>query len=187
MISLPLARTSLAILATVMAASPVSAEGPVAVPRFHSVELQGGGQVTLRHGAVQRVTLVRGNEEVTSFTVERGQLEIEACARRCRDYDLEVEIITPDIDALAIRGGGAIRAAGSFPAKSDLAVAVSGGGALDVREIAANDVAASISGGGLIRTHARNSLAASINGGGSVRYVGEPERTLSINGGQHMY
>jgi hypothetical protein len=169
--------------AALVAAAPVSAQTPVPLPGFDSIELQGGGEVTIRHGREQKVTLVRGSREMTAFTVERGRLEIDACVRSCRDYDLELEIVTPDLDAVAIRGGGSIRAEGSFPERSDLAVAVAGGGAIDVRQIAAGEVAAAVSGGGTIRTHVRDSLAASINGGGTIRYIGDPERTVSINGG----
>ena len=84
-------------LGLLLAAAPAAAQGPVTVPRFDSVELQGGGQVVLRHGPTQRVTIVRGNVEMTRFSVERGRLEILACVRSCRNYDLQVEIVTPDI------------------------------------------------------------------------------------------
>ena len=170
-------------LGLLLAAAPAAAQGPVAVPSFDSVELQGGGQIVVRHGPIQRVTIVRGNSEMTRFSVERGRLEIRACVRSCRDYDLQVEIVTPDMDALAIRGGGAIRVEGRFPRRDELAIAVTGGGAIDARSIEAGDVAASISGGGSIRTHASARLAASINGGGAVRYRGDPETTVAINGG----
>ena len=178
-------RLSLAI-AVIAAATPAAARSPVAVPRFDSIELRGGGHVVVRHGAVKGVMLIRGSREMTRFSVERGRLEIDACVRRCRDYDLTVEIVTPDIDALAIRGGGAIRVEGSFPRQSELAVAVTGGGAIDSRRIETAEVAAAITGGGVIRTHARDNLAVSISGGGTVRYVGEPERSVAINGGGHV-
>lgn len=175
------------LLAGLFAATPAAAQGPVAVPSFDSIQLEGGGHVTVRHGPTQRVTLVRGTTEMTRFTVERGRLEIDACVRSCRDYDLEVEIVTPDIEGLAIQGGGAIRVEGAFPVRDALAVAVMGGGSIDARRIVASDVAAAISGGGMIRTHARDHLAASINGGGVIRYAGEPERSISINGGGNVH
>ena len=170
-------------LGLLLAAAPAAAQGPVAVPSFDSVELQGGGHVVVRHGPTQRVTIIRGNSEMTRFRVERDRLEILACVRSCRNYDLQVEIVTPDIGGLAIRGGGAIRVEGRFPRRDELAIAVTGGGAIDARLIEAGDVAASISGGGSIRTHASARLAASINGGGAVRYRGDPETTVAINGG----
>jgi hypothetical protein len=177
-------KLSLAVTALLATVAPAAAQTPVPVRAFDSIELQGGGSVTIRHGVTQRVTLVRGSTDMTGFTVdEDGTLEIEACIRSCSDYDLEVEIVTPGLGAIAIHGGGSIRAQGNFPARDDLAVAIHGGGSIDVRAIVANDVAASIRGGGSIRTHAEDNLAASIQGGGSVTYWGDPERAVSINGG----
>lgn len=170
-------------VAVLIAAAPAAAQGPIALPEFDEIELQGGGEVTIRHGAAQRVTMVRGDGTMTRFTVEDGRLEIDACIRRCRDYDLEIEIVTPDVDALAIRGGGSIRAEGAFPDRDDLAVAVTGGGAIDIRPIHVREVAAAITGGGTIRTRARDNLAVSINGGGLVTYWGDPATSVAINGG----
>jgi hypothetical protein len=170
-------------IAALLAVSPAAAQSPVSVPRFDSIELQGGGEVTVRHGATQRVNLLRGSREMTGFTVERGQLKIDTCIRDCHNYDLRVEIVTPDLDGLSIRNGGRIVVLGDFPAQADLAVAVSQGGEIDARAIAARDVAASVSRGGLIRTDARETLAASINSGGSISYVGNPETSVAINGG----
>ena len=62
------------------AAAPAAARTPVAAAAFDLLELQGGGRVTVRNGATQSVTLVRGNLETTRFTVRRdGKLEIDAC------------------------------------------------------------------------------------------------------------
>lgn len=170
--------------AALLAVAPAPAQTPVAVPAFDSVELRGGGEVILRHGPTQRVTLRRGSREFTRFSVDReGQLTIDACIRQCRDYDLEVEIVTPAIEGVAIRGGGEIRTAGSFPDRGMLGVAISGGGAIDVSAIESGSVAAAIRGGGEIRAHARNSLMAAIHGGGSIRYRGNPHVTSAVRGG----
>ena len=174
-------KTKLALLALALAA-PAAAQTPVPVGKFDALSLVGGGTVTVRHGPTHRVTLLRGDLGTSSFEVKKGSLEIRACRRSCRDYRLEVEVVTPDLDAVAITGGGAIRFAG-FPAQNSLAASVVGGGSLDTRGIAANSVAASIQGGGVITAAPRRSLAASINGGGVVRYTGQPTRSVSINGG----
>jgi hypothetical protein len=120
---------------------------------------------------------------MTVIEVKRGgSLEIKACRRSCRDYRLEVEVVAPDLDAVAITGGGTIRFTG-FPAQRSLAVSITGGGTLDTRGMAADSVAAAIKGGGTITAAPRKSLAASINGGGTVRYTGQPTRSVAINGG----
>ncbi len=165
-------------------AAPSAAATPVQVSNFDSVELRGGGQVMLRHGAQQRVTLVSGDPAMTRFTVDAdGRLRIDACVRSCRDYDLRVEIVTPDIEAVAIRGGGRIASDGRFPRRERLAAAISGGGAIDLASLEANHVAASVSGGGLIRINARENLAANVNGGGAITYLGDPTLVSSVNGG----
>ena len=119
------------------------------MPTFNSVELHGGGTLTIRHGAAQRVTLLSGNLETSRFSVDdEGRLTIRACEGSCHNYRLRVEIVTPEIDAVAINGGGSVRAEGNFPQRGDLALAVHGGGALDMMAIEAGSVAAAIRGGG---------------------------------------
>jgi putative autotransporter adhesin-like protein len=176
--------TMIAALAAVFAVAPAPAQTPVAVPAFDSIELRGGGHVTVRHGPSHQVRLVRGNIETTRFSVDaEGKLRIDACRRSCRGYRLEVEIVTPELDGAAIEGGGVIRAEGDFPDRGMLALAVSGGGAIDLTAIESGSVAAAVRGGGAIRTHARNSLLASISGGGSITYLGDPRVTSAIEGG----
>ena len=170
--------------AALASVAPAAAQTPVSVPAFDSIELRGGGRVTIRQGASQRVTLVRGSPEMTRFTVDRdGELRIDACVRSCRNYDLVVEIVTPGIDAVAIHGGGQMRAEGSFARRTALAAAIHGGGLIDVTALGADSVAAAINGGGSIRTHPRVALAVSINGGGTVVYEGDPAVSTNITGG----
>lgn len=165
-------------------APPAAAQTPVPVGAFESIELQGGGRVTVRHGSRQSVTLVAGSLETTRFSVDRnGRLEIDACVRNCPGYELVVEVVTPALDGVGVRGGGSIRAEGAFPARDSLALGISGGGEIDMTAIQASSVAAGIDGGGEIATHARDRLVAGINGGGVVRYRGSPTVTSGIDGG----
>ena len=176
-------KAALALLALALAA-PASAQTAVPVGAFEGVHLVGGGEVRLRHGPVQKVTLIQGNTQTSSFRVENGKsLVIRACERSCRNYKLVVEIVTPRIEAVAITGGGSIVSGPGFAAQRSLAASITGGGLLDLDSLATTDVAASIKGGGVIRTDARSSLAVSILGGGSVTYLDDPATTVSINGG----
>lgn len=173
-------------LALALAAAPVAAPAAetLSLPAFQGVELNGGGTVTIRHGARQRVTLVSGSSEVTRFRVRDNRLEIDACQRNCpRGYKLQVEIVVPSIEAVAINGGGRIAASGRFPRQGAVAAAISGGGNIDLRAVAAGAAVASIRGGGQIGVHADSSLTTSISGGGNVTYWGKPQITTSINGG----
>lgn len=174
-------------LAAVAALSitPALADTLVPLGSFNRVALHGGGRVTLKHGAVQRVTLIKGSTQNTSFKVRGdGELDIDACNFMCpHHYDLEIEIVSPDIRGAAIDGGGEIRAAGAFPAQSQFAAAINGGGQIDVRGIRAGNAEASIQGGGKILVSAEGALAASVSGGGQIVYRGNPAVTQSVQGG----
>lgn len=160
------------------------------LPRFGAVELKGGGTVVVRRGAVQRVTLVEGSTGQTSLRVEpqgrsgAGRLVIQACRARCpQDYRLRVEIVIPDVSAIAVDGGGRIDVAAGFSPRRHVAAAVNGGGEIDARALPARDVAAAVNGGGALRVTATGSLAASVNGGGAIVYWGDPQVASSIRGG----
>jgi hypothetical protein len=175
----------LAILFAALLATPVLAGTVVPVGSFNRIALNGGGEVILKHGAAQRVTLIKGSTAYTTFTVRNdGELEIDACNSSCpHEYDLTIEIVAPSIRGAAINGGGEIRTDGTFPAESRFAAAINGGGEIDVRAIQAGNGAASIQGGGKIMLTAAGTLAASVSGGGEIVYRGNPEVTQSIQGG----
>ena len=168
-----------------LAASPATAAELVSVPAFQSVELRGGGEVVYRHGPVQRVTLLNGSTRFTGFRVDRQRkLEIDACNNNCpRHYDLQIEIISPQVVDSAVEGGGSITAGPGFGPQSDVAAAVDGGGLIDFRAVRIADVAASVQGGGKITVGPANNIAAAVNGGGEIRYAGNPSVTTAINGG----
>jgi len=155
------------------------------LPAFRQLELRGGGEVTVRHGPRQQVTLIIGNSRITRFAVEDGRrLVVRACDGQCpRDYKPRIEIVSPRLDALAVTGGGVVRAATAFPRGNSLALAVTGGGVLDARAIPAGSVAAAVTGGGLINTSPAASLTAAVRGGGAVRYWGNPSVTQAVVGG----
>jgi hypothetical protein len=172
------------LVAAVSAIPGAVAQTPIEVGRFDSIELRGGGDLVIRHGARQSVTMLSGDRALAGFDVDRdGTLVIRPCRTSCRDQRLRVEVVTPVLEAVAIRGGGTIRTEGGFPAAANVAVAVHGGGTIDARAVPGRNVAAAIVGGGLIRVAARDNLAATILGGGSVRYLGDPRTTVSVNGG----
>lgn len=174
----------LAAAAAAALAAPSAARTPVRVGAFDSIELRGGGDVVVRHGRTHSVTIVGGDPNLALIEVDRdGDLVIRPCRRSCRNQRLSVEVVTPELDAAAISGGGTIRTEGAFPARGSLALAVNGGGTLDARSIRSDSVAGAINGGGRIRTSPARTLAASIRGGGAITYTGNPRTTVSINGG----
>jgi hypothetical protein len=171
--------------AFVFAASAALAQTNVPLAHFDGVELRGGGHVIIRHGAVQRVTLLKGSTQFTTFSLrDSGRLVIDACNNDCpMRYDLEIEIVTPSITAVAIDGGGTIEGGPGFPAQRTMTAAVNGGGHVDLRNVPVRSATASVEGGGKIEIRAGASLTAAVNGGGSIRYVGNPAVTTAINGG----
>jgi len=181
-------RAHLFLLAAIVgAAAPLAAAAQTVMPtgRFTSVQLRGGGTISIRQGPVQRVTLVSGDPQVAGFDVDRdGQLIISSCRHTCwGNQHLDVDIETPVLDGVRIDGGGHIVARGAFPAQRAVSAVIHGGGDIDMKDVPAQAASAAIHGGGKIQVAAQSSLSAEIFGGGSIRYLGQPAVSSSIHGG----
>jgi hypothetical protein len=157
----------------------------VPLPRFDSVQLEGGGDVSLVPGPVQRVTILNGSTQVTQFHVRRGgQLEIEACNERCpHNYNLRIQIESPNVPDVAVNAGGTIVAQRGFAPQREIAVAVSAGGRIDLRAVDADDVSAAVNAGGDIYVRPRRTLSAAVNAGGDIHYSGRPQVSMAVSGG----
>jgi beta-lactamase regulating signal transducer with metallopeptidase domain len=164
-------------LATVSAvATPVTMQlGIPSTASFTSVELRNGGKVKLIHGQSQRVTLLKGNPEQSSITMrEDGRLVIDRCKKHCpRGHDLEVEVVTPGLTAIAVAQGGEIQSRGDFPPESHIGVTVSQGGTIDIRSMAVASITASVNSGGRIFAKPGTDLSATIEQGGVITYWGD--------------
>jgi len=174
--------------AALAVAAPALATEVVPVGNFRSVQLSGGGTVSIVPGPVQRVTIVEGSSQFTRMRVEPdGKLKISTCDNRCPDhYRLRVVIQSPNVPDLGINGGGKIDAAGGFRAQSHLAAAVNGGGRIDARAVEVTSASAAVNGGGEVLVRPRASLSAAVNGGGNVRYWGNPTTSVAIRGGGNV-
>jgi hypothetical protein len=172
-------------VASLELATPARAAETVSVPAFKGVEVRNGAHVTLRHGDKRRVTVIQGSTTVSEIRVDEDHsLNIDRCPDGCSsDYKLEVEIVAPEISALAVADGGWLRCAGSFPSQDDLAAAVASGGTLDVRSMSVDAVAAAIEHGGRILTEPRETLTAAIAQGGAIIYWGRPAVQSAIQHG----
>lgn len=181
-----LSRFAVALVAfPLVAGAAAFAASDVSVAAFTSIQLRGGGHVVFQHGATQRVTLVKGSTEFTKLEVVHGNtLQIDACNSNCPlHYDLEIDIVSPAIDGVAIKGGGHIESKGDFPKQEGIGAAVQGGGNIDISGMSVDNVAAAVNGGGNIMTKPQRSLQAAVNGGGSIIYTGNPAVTSAVNGG----
>ena len=172
-------------LLPIVASAPALAAETIPVSPFRSVELRGGGVVTLVPGPAQRVTIVEGSSQFTQVRVEdRGKLRIDTCNDRCPHlYRLRIQIESPRVPDLAISGGGQITAANGFRPQPQLSAAVMGGGRIDAQAVEASSVSAAVNGGGELLVRPRSSLSAAVNGGGLVRYWGNPAVSMAVHGG----
>lgn len=182
-------------LATLFAAAVLTAlpalacaETVVPVDRFNAVELHGGGTITIRQAAVQRVTVIEASSDRARVEVvdrgDGGKLILAPCRGACwgpNHFDVLVE--TPVMSSVAIMGGGHIVAEGNFAPQGAVSAVIHGGGIIDLKTMPAQSASATIHGGGRIFVAAQNALSASINGGGAIRYVGQPTVNTSIHGG----
>ena len=159
------------------------AQVPAAAPAFRSIELRGGGTVTVRPGPVHRVTVRSGNAD-RPIRYEGDRLVIDRCRRPCPGgHRIEVEVATPRVAALAVSDGGLIQLAGGFPAQAEMNAAVSSGGTIDMRSLDAMRVTAAVSQGGRILASPRRELTAAISNGGVVTYWGDAKVTSSVRRG----
>jgi hypothetical protein len=158
----------------------------VPTPAFRSVDLRGGGDVTIVRGPVQRVTIMSGSSAFTHiYLAKEGQLRIDACNSRCpRNYPLHIRIESPTVPSVAVAAGGTIVAARGFAPQAHLAAAVHAGGTIDLRAVDATDVSAAVNAGGDIYIRPRATLSAAVNAGGDIHYSGNPRVSMAIaNGG----
>jgi putative autotransporter adhesin-like protein len=164
---------------------PVVPQKVVPLTPFSSVELHNGAHAILRNGPTQRVTFLKGSLDYTRVTVaDGGRLVIDSCSMDCpRDYDLELEIITPDVARISLEDGGTIQSSGSFPRQAEIRVAVNDGGTIDIRSMSVDSVTASVHSGGRIFTRPQTALSASVVDGGIITYWGDARVSKSIKGG----
>jgi len=174
-----------AIAASLLPLSETRAAETVPVPHFTAVGLKGGGTVRIVPAAVQRVVIREGSSAYTSVKVEHGRsLEIRNCDRSCpANYRFDVEIQTPNLDAVAVSNGGSLTFAGGFAPQKDIAVAVSNGGKIDMRSLSAREVSAAVNSGGSIEIGAPFQLSAAVNSGGAIRYRGNPDVSSAVSSG----
>lgn len=163
---------------------PTAAQAVTVAP-FRSVELRNGAHAILRYGPTQRVTFLKGSPDHTDVTVTSGNgLVIDKCRTKCaRDYELEIEIVAPDLAGLTVAHGGWIQSRGTFPRQGALDVTVDNGGTIDIRSMSVGNITASVLSGGSIFAKPLTVMAASVVQGGNITYWGDARVTRSIQHG----
>lgn len=178
-------RPTLLIAVIAAASAPAFAQPPEAPSpaSFQSIVLRGGGVVTVRYGPTRRVTVASANPN-RPIRTDGEELVIERCSRPCpQGHRIEVEIVTPEIDRLAVSDGGLIQLAGRFPGQAAITASVSNGGTVDIRPLEADRVSADVSQGGRILARPVRALAASISDGGNIIHWGDAEVASSVRRG----
>ena len=147
----------------------------IPVGEFRSVALSHGGHVVVRHGAVQRVSVVSGDPRCTRVRLgDHQELIIDNSGKKAcsRHEHPRLEVVTPRLSSVSVSNGGTVQTAGAFPAQASIDVAVEQGGTIDVRSLPADRVDASVYSGGGIFTTSRKTLVASVESGGFITYWG---------------
>ena len=166
------------------------------LPPFDAVELAGSNQVTIRSGGEQSVVVHADDNLLDRVTtrVSNGTLVIgnEAGGFTTRN-PIRVDVVVPSVNELTLSGSGTIDAAGIDV--DELTVALSGSGAVSasgraqridvelngsgdvqLHDLVARDVRATMSGTGRIAVHATDSLEAAVPGTGSIVCTGSPSQ-----------
>ena len=174
----------LVLLGIPAAQAAAQAEATVPVAPFRSIELRNGGRVILRHGPTQRVTFLKGSPGSTQVTVSSEDgLVIDCTSKHARGYELEIEIVTPELAGLSVAHGGTIHSDGSFPRQAVIGVSVDNGGTIDIRSMSVETISASVLSGGRILATPLTLMAATVVEGGSITYWGDARVTQSIEHG----
>ena len=133
----------------------------------------------------QITSFLKGSPDQTQVTVAAGdRLVIDKCERKCgRGYELEIEIVTPELASITLAHGGWIQSRGSFPRQAAIDVTVDNGGTIDIRSMSVASINASVLSGGRIYAKPLTAIAASVVEGGNITYWGDARVTQSIRHG----
>ena len=171
---------------------------------FQGVELRGGGDLVITQGDdhVFEITSEQGTWEIAV----KDDLLIVGCPDPCpKNKKRSANITLPNLEDIAVKGGGDIRVEGEFksadtlnialaggadiliagyyPNADTLNIAINGGGDIEAYNVNAREANVSINGGGDIALSASEELSVSIVGGGDIRYRGNPDISKSVIGG----
>lgn len=174
---------AVAALSTIGVASFTAADTVIPVGTFQAVEVRNGGHVLVRHGQVQRVAILTGDARCTRVHVAGDETLAIEKLHGCGRNRVQIEVITPRLEAVSVSNGGSLKVDDGFPAVTSIDASVEQGGTLDIRSIRADDVHATVRQGGRILTHPQRTLMAAVESGGNITYWGDPRVRKSIRAG----
>lgn len=169
----------------------VTGEGPIvekgfAVEKFNSIELDGSFDVNLSQGTTQNV-VVKGNENIIEklrMTVSDQTLYLSLEPGSYINYELEVNIIVPDIEQIVLNGSGDIHLS-TFVGISDLKVQLDGSGDIKTTDDSVVEVKGkgeiTLEGSGDIDLHLKaNSVNATLDGSGDIDLAGSANSLVAV-------
>ena len=171
------------LIATLLATASAQPADAPSDPPFRSIELRGGGVVSLSHGPIRRVTVIEGSGE-RRIRTDGDRLVIDECRRPCPEgHRIKVDVIAPEVASLRVSNGGLIRVESTFPTQPTLSVAVDNGGSIDARALEPARVEAGVSSGGRILVNPGQEMDAAIVDGGVIFFWGNPRVRSSVRRG----
>jgi len=181
--------------------SGVAATQARTVKPFTAIDLTGASDVTVRVGTQQTV-LVRADDNLISrveTSVRRGVLVVSERGSFARNLPMRIEVTVPHLDSTRLIGSGMISVEGvharTFTAElvgsgvltiagtaDKLDARLAGSGSMQLGQLAARSVVASVPGSGRLDVEASQNLHASISGSGAIVYGGHPTLEHSVTG-----
>ena len=172
------------------------------LPSFAAVELAGANTVHIAVGGEQAV-VVRGDDNLLDRVVTEvrdGALVITNRGNVEATAPMSVDVTLPTLDTVQLTGTGTVEVkglqadeltirvpgAGTVTANGSvdrLVADLDGAAEVELGELVARHVTATLDGVGELRVHATGSLAATLSGTGAIYYAGHPRNvTQSVSG-----
>lgn len=172
---------------------------------FDGVSSSGSNRVYITQGQEFRVELRGSSNLINSFEtkVRANTLELGYRNASVSDDDIEVYIIMPEVEFLALTGSGEMSVRGNFPAQDKFNLRISGSGDIELHDeldvknadidvsgsgkaelenLSAENADIDISGSGDVRLSVSGHLRSRISGSGQVFYRGSPEVDSKVSG-----
>ncbi len=169
------------------------------VDSFSKVKCQIDGQVIIQPGEVQSISIL-AQQNLLSFLeadVVNGTLFVSFGSRAVEtDSTIVVTITSPDVQELTFSGSGSVVSGVGIPEinltgtgniscsgqTDELAVKLSGSGAIDLEKMTVRKAQVKITGNGNVSLHVTDNLNVAIQGLGVVYYSGMPVVQKTISG-----
>ena len=172
---------------------------------FKGVTVTGSTDAIVTYGDEFKVVLSGSSNLIPRFktTVRSGILYLEYEHVNVAHDDIQVTVVVPELERLAVSGSAGIDVNTEFPEVDKLTVLISGSGSIKIRErLTVEEISVDISGSGnadLLKLQAINAdvnisgsgdvkvgpldnLKARISGSGNIYYMGNPQTDVKISG-----